>query len=150
MFKSIASTFREESNIPWNDEIGLPIIDTLLSPAGQFSLSNLHMVAGRHAQYTFWKAFAAHIVNSVLTHDLDDVVLARFYQSSHPKASYLFNIFHIPTDLVLTNTQYQWIICHRMGRELPSLPRDLPHHCVHGCQHYPPSKGYPTNSIIYQ
>lgn len=121
------------------------ITTLLVDHAGHPSLALLHSVAHKHAQCVF----ASEIFKDRLIQAFEppfatsEITRARYRHSAVPGAQGLFNLYCILPDVYLTNFQFQFLVCQRVGIPLPFLATPPPNCCHPNCPLYPPSSPFP-------
>ena len=104
------------------------------------SISNIRLLANRHSQSFFAHAASRHRLNLRLTSRAAPHAIARVRACAIRGAASLLLCHRIPAGVLLTNAEFVFYICHRLGIPPPSISPAATRRCTPRCRTITASK----------
>ena len=156
-FSAIASTPTLAVSPPYDSELHDTVHSLLFDPATNLpSIANIRLLAHRHSQTVFSHALSRQLLATRLAACSDPIATARLRACALRGASSLLAAHSIPPGALLTNAEFNFFVCHRLGIYPPSITPTASLRCRPKCRTISAAKPinsahplYPTHRHCY-
>ena len=113
------------------------------------SIANVRLLAHRHTQSVFSHALSRHLLSTRLATCSNPLAAARLRACALRGASSLLTAHSIPQGALLTNAEFTFFICHRLGIPPPSITPAASLRCRPKCTTVTVAKPIAPNHCLY-
>ena len=150
VFSAITSTPTLASPPPYDSDLHDTVHSLLFDPStNRPSIANIRLLAHRHTQTVFSHALSRHLLSTRLATSSNPLATARLRACALRGASSLLAAHSIPQGALLTNAEFTFFICHRLGIPPPSITSAASLRCRPKCPTVTAAKPITPNHPLY-
>jgi len=150
VFSAITSTPTLAVPPPYDSDLHDTVHSLLFDPSTNLpSIANIRLLAHRHTQSVFSHALSRHLLSTRLATCSNPLAAARLRACALRGASSLLTAHSIPQGALLTNAEFTFFICHRLGIPPPSITPAASLRCRPKCTTVTVAKPIAPNHCLY-